>query len=214
MVESMRKGSVIVDLAAENGGNCAVTQPDQVATHRGVTVIGFVDLPSRLAPTASQLYGTNLCHMLADMGGGKTWNVDLEDEVVKGALVMHEGELHWPKKLEKKKEEPPPLSKRPSVRPGASGPKSTARPAIETKKGHGHANERPPRAWPLVVGAIVIVAAGQFAPSSFLEHLTVFVLACFVGWQVVWNVTPALHTRPHSKASRTPSSASSSSAAC
>ena len=198
LVESMKKGSVIVDLAAENGGNCAVTQPDQVITHRGVTVIGFVDLPSRLAPTASQLYGTNLCHMLADMGGGKTWHVDLEDEVIRGALVMHAGEIYWPRRMEKK-EEAAPLSKRPSVRPSAHpsvGPASLrTRPAIETKAKGGHGGvDRPQRAWPLLAGAVLILVASRLAPSEFLEHLTVFVLACFVGWQVVWNVTPALHT--------------------
>jgi len=86
MVNSMRPGSVIVDLAAEAGGNCAVTKPAEVVVHNGVTVIGFVDLPSRLAPTASQLYGTNLLHLLAEMGGGKSFHIDLENPIVRGRL--------------------------------------------------------------------------------------------------------------------------------
>ncbi len=193
MVESMHSGSVIVDLAAENGGNCALTQPEKVITHRGVTVIGFVDLPSRLAPTASQLYGTNLCHMLADMGGGKTWHVDPDDEIVCGSLVMNEGALTWPPAPRPKIPDAPP-SRRPSVRPVSSAPKSMA--ATERKQskgGHGKVTAAPP-AWPLVVGATLIALLSQFAPPELLAHATVFVLACFVGWQVVWNVTPALHT--------------------
>jgi len=197
MVESMHKGSVIVDLAAENGGNCALTQPEKVITHRGVTVIGFVDLPSRLAPTASQLYGANLCHMLADMGGGKAWHIDLEDEVVRGALIMQDGEVCWPPPRQPKKDAvaaPPAKSSRPggrqSTRPMAALPKAKAK-----ATGHGHAPPaRKGSVWPMVLGACVIALASQFAPPAFVGHLTVFVLACFVGWQVVWNVTPALHT--------------------
>ncbi|MDQ2646554.1 MAG: Re/Si-specific NAD(P)(+) transhydrogenase subunit alpha, partial [Myxococcota bacterium] len=96
MVSSMRPGSVIVDLAAEAGGNCALTRPGEVVNHRGVTIIGYMDLPSRLAPMASQLYGSNVSHLLADMGGAKSWHVDLEDAVVRGAIVLKDGELLWP----------------------------------------------------------------------------------------------------------------------
>lgn len=194
MVASMRPGSVIVDLAAENGGNCALTQPERVTNHRGVTIIGFVDLPSRLAPTASQLYGANLCHMLADMGGGKNWHVDLDDEVIRGALILHDGELKWPPPRREKKEEPE-ASKRPSVKPQA--PPSSRTPSVaKPKAAHGHAPAPGGSSGlvPMLIGAVVIAIASQFAPSEFIAHLTVFVLACFVGWQVVWNVTPALHT--------------------
>ena len=120
MVNSMRPGSVIVDLAAEAGGNCAVTKPGEVVKHNGVTVIGFVDLPSRLAPTASQLYGTNLLHLLADMGGGKSFHIDQENPIVRGAIVVHDGALLWP---------PP--------RPAAP-PKPAAAPA-EIARGHSRA---------------------------------------------------------------------------
>ncbi|MBK7585470.1 MAG: Re/Si-specific NAD(P)(+) transhydrogenase subunit alpha [Myxococcales bacterium] len=189
MVESMRQGSVIVDLAAESGGNCAVTHPGEVSVHHGVTVIGYVDLPSRLAPTASQLYGTNLTHLLADMGGAKSWHVDLDDEVIRGALVLLDGELMWP----------PPKKPEPELKSRPKAPPSTI-PPPEAKK--LEAQKAPPQpkksglgtAITLVAIAAGLVALGLFAPASFLTHFTVFVLACFIGWQVVWNVTPALHT--------------------
>jgi len=180
MVSSMRQGSVIVDLAAEAGGNCALTRPGEVVTHGGVTVIGYVDLPSRLAPTASQLYGSNLTHLLADMGGAKSFHVDLEDAVVRGAIVLHQGKLTWP----------PPKSA-PIHVPPAAATKSIAPPAPEPPK---------PVAHPLRDALFAAIALGllgllgSVAPKEFVSHLTVFVLACFVGWQVVWNVTPALHT--------------------
>src|SRR3954471_10316386 len=117
MVSSMRQGSVIVDLAAEAGGNCAVTRPGEVVTEHGVTVIGYVDLPSRLAPTASQLYGSNLTHLLADMGGAKTFHIDLEDEVVRGAIVLKEGELLWPPP---RREAPKPVERKERAAPAAA----------------------------------------------------------------------------------------------
>ncbi|HET9960607.1 MAG TPA: Re/Si-specific NAD(P)(+) transhydrogenase subunit alpha [Polyangiaceae bacterium] len=184
MVRAMRPGSVIVDLAAENGGNCAFTRPGQVVVESGVTVVGYVDLPSRLAPLASQLYGTNLVHLLTDMGGNANFRVDLEDQVVRGSIVLKDGELLWPPP----KAPPPaaPVSKKPEAKIAAHGP--------------GHAKPTPaplPKAFVAaawLVGAIGIGALGLLAPKEFLSHLTVFVLACFVGWQVIWNVTPALHT--------------------
>ncbi|NUO54562.1 MAG: NAD(P)(+) transhydrogenase (Re/Si-specific) subunit alpha, partial [Polyangiaceae bacterium] len=193
MVESMKKGSVIVDLAAENGGNCALTQPGKVITHRGVTVIGFVDLPSRLAPTASQLYGANLCHMLADMGGAKAWHVDMEDEVIRGAIIMNQGEICWPPPRREKPAEPAAVKRPPSSRPGARISQPPAKPVKVAEPHHG-APRSTPSPWPLVAAAVAIALASHFAPGEFVAHLTVFVLACFVGWQVVWNVTPALHT--------------------
>jgi NAD(P) transhydrogenase subunit alpha len=179
MVSSMRQGSVIVDLAAEAGGNCAVTRPGEVVTHQGVTVIGYVDLPSRLAPTASQLYGSNLTHLLADMGGAKSFHVNLEDAVVRGAIVLHEGKLVWPAPKSAPMHAPPPP------------PKSIAPPAPEPPKAVSH----PLRNAAFAAVALVLLGwLGSVAPKEFVSHLTVFVLACFVGWQVVWNVTPALHT--------------------
>ncbi len=179
IVQVMRQGSVIVDMGAESGGNCALTQPGQVIEQHGVTIIGYVDLPSRLAPTASQLYGSNLTHLLADMGGAKSFHIDLDDEVVRGAIVLNRGELLWPpprvappKRIETRQRQPsvpPPPPKKVRAETGASVTLVT-----------------------LTLGALLL--AGAFAPPVFVGHLTVFVLSCFIGWQVVWNVTPALHT--------------------
>ena len=181
MVSSMRQGSVIVDLAAEAGGNCALTRPGEVTTHHGVTLVGYVDLPSRLAPTASQLYGSNLTHLLADMGGAKSWHVDLEDAVVRGAIVLHEGKLVWP---------PPKVA--PANLPAAPKARSLPVAALEPPKAPA---SHPARSAVLALAAAVLLGLlGSIAPKEFVSHLTVFVLACFIGWQVVWNVTPALHT--------------------
>ena len=180
MVYAMRPGSVIVDLAAENGGNCALTHPGEVVVQHGVTIVGYVDLPSRLAPLASHMYGSNLAHLLGDMGGAEKWQVNLEDQVVRAALVLKDGELMWPPP---KFETPAPLAK--------SGTSSAAQTAVVAKpkpkkSGNGTVG--------LIVGGLLLAALGTVAPREFLSHFTVFILACFVGWQVIWNVTPALHT--------------------
>ena len=179
MVESMKEGSVIVDLAAEQGGNCEVTRPNEIYNYKGVTIIGLTDLPSRMAAQSSQLYGTNLWHLLKDMGGAEDYKVDYEDQVVRGALVLHEGKITWP----------PPKIENPSPTPpkNIAAATPTAAPQKEEKKSNSGL------AWILLAtGALVGIGVG--APESFLSHFTVFVLACFVGWQVIWNVSPALHT--------------------
>ncbi|MCU0238131.1 MAG: Re/Si-specific NAD(P)(+) transhydrogenase subunit alpha [Pyrinomonadaceae bacterium] len=176
MVESMKQGSVIVDLAAEQGGNCEVTKPGESYKYKGVTIIGYTDLPSRMAAQSSQLYGTNLCHLLSDMGGNDKYRVDLEDEVVRGALVVHEGKIL-----------PPP--EKTAVVQQAVAPKTQT---VAVKK-----EEKPSGIGSLIAVVIAVTAllgVGIYAPQSFLSHFTVFVLACFIGWQVVWNVTAALHT--------------------
>ena len=179
MVRSMKKGSVIVDLAAENGGNCALTVPNEVVERHGVHIIGFVDLPSRLAPTASFLYGNNLVHLLTDMGGAAKFKIDRENAVVRNALVVHDGEITWP----------PPRLEGPPV------PAPAARPAIVAAPVVPPAEKSPVLAATLAAfAAVAAIALGLVAPPVFLSHLTVFALACVVGWQVVWNVTPALHT--------------------
>jgi NAD(P) transhydrogenase subunit alpha len=184
MVRSMKRGSVIVDLAAENGGNCALTEPGQVVERHGVHIIGYVDLPSRLAPTASQLYGSNLAHLLADMGGASGFHVDPEDEVVRGALVVKDGQVLWP---------PPPRPKPvPEVKTaGAAGQGPVAKASSGARPGQG---KRAVGAVAALLAAGALVALGLVAPPGFLSHLTVFALACVVGWQVIWNVSPALHT--------------------
>jgi len=184
MVESMKVGSVVVDMAAEQGGNCAVTKPGEIYSYQGVTIIGLTDLPSRMANQSSQLYGTNLCHLLKDMGGSQDYKVDLEDEVVRGALVVSSGEITWPPP----KPSAPPTPPKPAPQPQpAVTPAATEAEASEESKGIGG------WLWMVMVG-LALVGIGIGAPPSFLSHLTVFVLACFVGWQVIWNVKPALHT--------------------
>jgi NAD(P) transhydrogenase subunit alpha len=186
-VEAMKPGSVVVDLAAEQGGNCEVTVPGEAIVHAGVTVIGYTDLPSRMAAQSSTLYANNLNHLLDDMGKAAGYTIDLEDEVVRGALVVHEGEIVWPPPAPKKAPVPKAIPKS-EVKANAPAP----------SKGHGHgkpAGKSSP--WPGVVMigvSIALLVFGHYAPSDFLGHLTVFVLAIFVGWQVIWNVTPALHT--------------------
>lgn len=201
MVESMKEGSVIVDMAAEQGGNCACTHPGEVYRYQGVTIVGLTDLPSRMAYQASQLYGTNLCHLLNDMGGANDYKVDLADEVVRGALVLHAGDVTWPPpKPSAPPEQPKPaLQQQPAM---AQSGKVTASKdsqgsvslqsdkAVEVAKGSKSSGDL---LWMLLAG-LALVGIGIGAPESFLSHFTVFVLACFIGWQVIWNVKPALHT--------------------
>jgi NAD(P) transhydrogenase subunit alpha len=180
MVDSMRQGSVVVDLAAEQGGNCDYTKPGEVVVRNGVTIIGYTDLPSRLATQSSQLYGTNLRHFLTDLTPKKDGNivVNMEDDVIRGATVINQGNITWP---------PPPL-KIPAI---AAAPAAAAAPkaAKETKPSKGHGSLAA-----MALGALMLVLVGAYAPPAFMQHLTVFVLACFIGFHVIWNVAPALHT--------------------
>ncbi|MFK8082909.1 MAG: Re/Si-specific NAD(P)(+) transhydrogenase subunit alpha [Granulosicoccus sp.] len=180
MVESMKPGSVIVDLAAERGGNCKLTVANEITRHGDVTLIGYTDLPSRMAAQSSQLYGTNLRHLLADLTPEKDGvvNVNMDDEVIRGATVIKEGEITWP----------PPAPKL-SAAPKAA-PKPVAPAPVEEVKTGGLGGT----VIAAVVGVLAILAVGSVAPPDFMSHFTVFVLACFVGYQVVWSVTPALHT--------------------
>ena len=179
MVKSMQEGSVIVDLAAEQGGNCKLTEKDRIVIKHGVTIIGYSDLPSRLATQSSQLYATNLRHLLTDMCPEKDGDivVNMEDEAIRGATVIKEGEITWPPP-------PPTLSAAPKKEP----PKAV--PVIKEEKKPGVL-----ASWiPFILGAIALFGLGRVAPPEFMAHFTVFVLACFVGYMVIWNVTPALHT--------------------
>ena len=183
MVESMREGSVIVDLAAEQGGNCALTEPGEIVTKHGVTIVGYTDLPSRMAAQSSQLYGTNLRNLLTDMCGEKDGKliVDMEEEVTRGVTVIKEGEITWPPPAPKLQAAPP-----------KQKPVTEAPPLLKEQP------EKQPSVWkvPLMmaVAALLLFGVGRVAPPAFLAHLTVFVLGCFVGYMVVWNVTSALHT--------------------
>ena len=180
MVMSMKDGSVIVDLAAERGGNCKLSEAGKVVKAHGVSIIGYTDLPSRMAAQASQLYGTNLRHLLTDMCPNKDGNVvvDFEDEVVRGATAVKNGEITFP----------PPA---PKLSAAPAKPAEPAPPPVEPKE------EKPSWVGPALtfgIGALALLGLGAVAPASFMAHFTVFVLACFVGYMVVWNVTAALHT--------------------
>ncbi len=207
MVESMRRGSVIVDMAAEQGGNCELTRPGQVAVVHGVSIIGFTDLASRMASQASQLLGNNMFNLIESMSGKAKddfhgFHIDLEDDIVRPALVTHGSDVTWP-----------PPKKDVPVGAAKSAPKIAATTASnisaatiqapesqsksKSKSGHG-AKSGPAKGskvavfWLIASG--ILWWLGTVAPAEFLNHLTVFILACFIGWQVVWNVTPALHT--------------------
>ncbi len=182
MVESMRDGSVIVDLAAEQGGNCALTKPGEVVVEHGVTIIGFSDLPSRLPTQSSQLYGTNLRHLLTDLTPEKNGEiqVNMEDEIIRGVTVVKEGEITWPPP-------PPKLSAAPKQKPATAAPPKE--PVKEEKKSGGLMT-----AVLMGIAGLALLGIGSVAPPDFLAHFTVFVLACFIGYMVIWNVTPALHT--------------------
>ncbi len=185
MVKSMRPGSVIVDMAAEQGGNCELTEPGKSVVKHGVTIIGYTDLASRLAKQSSTLYSSNLLRLTEELCKTKDGVIDvnMEDDAIRGLTVIKDGGITWP---------PPP--------PKLATPPATAKPAAAPPpkpKGHGEASGpmSPTRMAVLFgVGALLFLLMGRFAPASFLAHFTVFVLACFVGYMVVWNVTPALHT--------------------
>jgi NAD(P) transhydrogenase subunit alpha len=183
MVESMKPGSVIVDLAAEQGGNCAMTRPGEVTVHKGVTIIGYTDLPGRMASLSSQLYSTTVATLLEDIWKNSALTINVEDQVVRGALVTHEGQITWPPPTPPPPPEPGVPHKAVRAEQPAGGEAHAAKPAAS---GRGD--------WVLALAGAGMLCVGLFAPQSFMGHFTVFVLACFVGWQVVWNVKPALHT--------------------
>ncbi|MBA3681002.1 MAG: Re/Si-specific NAD(P)(+) transhydrogenase subunit alpha [Bacteroidetes bacterium] len=181
-VDAMKPGSVIVDLAASTGGNCAYTKNGEVyTTPNGVTIVGKLNqLPSQ----ASQLYGNNLCHLLDDMGKAEKFKIDMEDAVVSRAMVTYDGKINWP---------PAPLP----VSPTAGGKAKVIPPTVEeTKKSQDEiAKKKATSTWiSIAVIGVLLLLVGAFAPSAFIQHFTVFVLAIFVGWQVISNVSHALHT--------------------
>ncbi len=189
MVAAMKPGSVIVDLAAEKGGNCDLTVMDErIVTDNGVIVVGYTDFPSRMATQASLLYATNIRHMLTDLTPEKDGVIvhDMEDDVIRGATATHAGEITFP---------PPP----PKVKAiGAAKPKAKPKePTPEEKRAAEHATflaQTKRQVGLLAAGGVLMWLLGMVAPASFMQHFIVFALACFVGFQVIWNVSHSLHT--------------------
>jgi proton-translocating NAD(P)+ transhydrogenase subunit alpha len=185
MVRTMRPGSVIVDMAAEQGGNCELTEPGKAVVKHGVTIIGYTDLASRLATQASTLYSNNLLRLTEELCKTKdgVLFVNMEDDAIRGLTVIKDGTITWPA--------PPPKL------PAAPPPKPAAAAMPPKPKAHGAASGPMPLGKSVILfggGALLFLLIGRYAPPSFLGHFTVFVLACFVGYMVVWNVKPALHT--------------------
>ena len=188
MVASMKRGSVIVDLAAERGGNCELTVRDErIVSENGVTVIGYTDFPSRMATQASTLYSTNIRHLMDDLTPDKdgTPVIDMEDDVIRGMTVTHEGEITYPP--------PPPKVQAIAAQTKKKEPEETAeqkraREAAELKKSLDRTAQM------LAVGGVLLLALGTVAPPSFMQHFIVFVLSCFVGYHVIWGVAHSLHT--------------------
>lgn len=188
MVEAMKPGSVIVDLAAERGGNCKLTVADEkIVTDNGVTIIGYTDFPSRMASQASTLYSTNIRHMLTDLTPEKDGVIvhDMEDDVIRGATVAFEGEITYPP--------PPPRVQAIAAKPVEKAPEKTAE-EIAAEEAAAMAKSGRQQTGLLILGAAVMGVIGMYAPSSFMQHFIVFVLAVFVGFQVIWGVAHSLHT--------------------
>ncbi|PZU89291.1 MAG: Re/Si-specific NAD(P)(+) transhydrogenase subunit alpha [Shinella sp.] len=189
MVAAMKPGSVVIDLAAERGGNCDLTVADQkVVSDNGVTVIGYTDFPSRMATQSSTLYSTNIRHMMTDLTPAKDGVLvhNMEDDVIRGATVTYQGEITFP---------PPP----PKVQAiAAQKPKEKVKePTPEEKRAKEVAAFKAQtrnQAGLLAIGTALLLIVGAYAPSSFMSHFIVFVLACFIGFQVIWNVSHSLHT--------------------
>jgi H+-translocating NAD(P) transhydrogenase subunit alpha len=189
MVQAMKPGSVIVDLAAERGGNCDLTVPDEkLVTENGVTIIGYTDFPSRMAAQASTLYANNIRHMLTDLTPGKDGVLvhNMDDDVIRGATVTHQGAITYP---------PPP----PKVQAiAAAKPKEKVRELTPEEKRAQEAAafkaQTRTQVGLLVLGGLLIALVGAYAPASFMAHFIVFALACFVGFQVIWSVSHSLHT--------------------
>ncbi|MEM9126162.1 MAG: Re/Si-specific NAD(P)(+) transhydrogenase subunit alpha [Pseudomonadota bacterium] len=188
MVESMKPGSVIVDLAAEKGGNCKLTVADEkIVTPNGVTIIGYTDFPSRMAAQSSSLYATNIRHMMTDLTPEKDGQInhDMDDDVIRGSTVTYEGEITFP---------PPP----PKVQAIAAQKKPEVKELTpEEKKAQEVAAFKAQTRQQITllgVGGALMLLVGLIAPASFMQHFIVFVLAIFVGFQVIWNVAHSLHT--------------------
>lgn len=188
MIDAMKPGSVIVDLAAEKGGNAEGTVMDEkVVTDNGVTIIGYTDFPSRMAAQSSSLYANNIRHMMSDLTPEKDGKVnhDMEDDVIRGATVTHQGEITFPP--------PPPKVQAIAAKPKEVVPELTPE-EIKAQEAAAFKAQTKQQVTLLAVGGGLMLLAGLFTPASFMQHFIVFVLAVFVGFQVIWNVSHSLHT--------------------
>jgi NAD(P) transhydrogenase subunit alpha len=189
MVKSMKRGSVIVDLAAEKGGNCKLTvADDKIVTENGVTIIGYTDFPSRMATQASTLYATNIRHMMTDLTPEKDGQAvhDMEDDVIRGSTVTHKGEITWPP--------PPPKVAAIAAAPAKEKPKELTAEEKRAQEIAAFKAQTKRQVTLLGIGGALVLGVGLVAPASFMQHFIVFLLAVFVGFQVIWNVSHSLHT--------------------
>lgn len=189
MVEAMKPGSVIVDLAAERGGNCELTLPEKkIVTANGVTIVGFTDFPSRMAAQSSTLYATNIRHMMTDLTPGKDGKVvhNMADDVIRGSTVTFEGAITYPP--------PPPTIKAIATQKPKEKVKELTPEQKRAQDAAAFQAQTKSQVTILAVGTAVMLLIGTVAPVSFMSHFIVFALACFVGFQVIWNVSHSLHT--------------------
>ena len=188
MVAAMKRGSVIVDLAAEKGGNCKLTVADEkIVTENGVTIIGYTDFPSRMAAQASTLYATNIRHMMTDLTPEKDGNLvhNMEDDVIRGATVTFDKEITWP---------PPPPKVQAIAAKKQEKPKELTPEEKKAQEAAAFKAQTKFQVGLLAVGTALLLLVGSVAPESFMSHFIVFALACFVGFQVIWGVSHSLHT--------------------
>ncbi|WP_420566998.1 Re/Si-specific NAD(P)(+) transhydrogenase subunit alpha [Thalassovita sp.] len=189
MVEAMKPGSVIVDLAAEKGGNCKLTVADEkIVTENGVTIVGYTDFPSRMASQSSTLYATNIRHMMTDLTPEKDGQIihNMEDDVIRGATVTFDKEITWPP--------PPPKVQAIAAQKPKEAPKELTPEEKRAEEIAAFKAQTKQQVTLLGVGAVLLLGVGLVAPASFMQHFIVFVLAVFVGFQVIWNVSHSLHT--------------------
>ncbi len=188
MVKAMKPGSVVVDLAAEKGGNCKLTVMDEkIVTDNGVTIVGYTDFPSRMAAQASTLYATNIRHMMTDLTPDKDGQINhnMEDDVIRGATVTFAGDITFPP--------PPPKVAAIAAKPKEVAPVLTAEEKRAAEVAAFKAQTKQ-QVTLIAVGAALLLSVGLVAPASFMQHFIVFVLSVFIGFQVIWNVSHSLHT--------------------
>ena len=176
MLEVMKSGSVIVDLASQQGGNCELCEKDKIVNYNGINIIGFTDLPSRLPSQSSELYSNNLCHILDELTPNKDGNINInmDDDVIRGMTIVNKGSITYPP---------------PKIKVSASIKKEEEKIELPTES-----VKKKTTLLPALIALSSLFVVGAFAPASVMNHFTVFVLSCFVGYMVIWNVTASLHT--------------------